>query len=291
MRFATIAITAVAGVVVGAPNVFAGSPQPAASSTAVGATVTPAATTEPATETPVEASLPTAAASATATGAPPPPATPALPDRDISLNGSVRGVVLQDDDASGGPSAGDSPVKTLAQLLVYTRFTGEGSEPGVQTEDYARLSDRAAMVSLFTDDQGRFSFDNIPEGEHVLLVWSYGFLGPRTSPTNEGLFRANIVVEADGRVHGPLPEVLLARVKPEGVLGYPVSAGGEAPTAVGRIDVAAFLRGTGAAPALPSAGGDTANTGSPAAWYWIAPSAIAVMLGLGAAITLRRRAG
>lgn len=223
---------------------------------------TPAGTATPASD---QSATPVAAASE-------PTVSPAVAERTISRDGSVRGTTLEDDDSDGVASGVDKPRSTLVELQSHASIVDGKLVADTKTSQ---------VISLLADATGEFRFTDAPLGNYVLWVWGYGFIGVNTAPTNPGLFQTSIVVAGDGTVTGALPASLLLKKAPEGVLGYPVRTGdADGPVPVGSVNVRQRL--SGAIPAGLPATGEPGSSGS-----WLLMSlGLLLMLLAGAAMTV-----
>ena len=179
---------------------------------------------------------------------------PQLPERTISVDSSVSATTIEDADEDGASSAADRPVSTLVELQ---------SDASIVNGELVADTKTSRLISLFSAASGSFRFTAVPQGNYLLWVWAYGFVGVNTAPTNSGLFLANISVAADGKVTGRVPTQFLLKKKPEGVVGYPVRTGDAegGPPAVGSVDVGRLLRRSALAALPPTGQGASDNTG------------------------------
>lgn len=212
---------------------------------------------------PVETETPQTPPTAESSETPPPTVRPNPTlgaERVISNDATLAGF------AAYPPGQPETNRRVLVELHLNARFN----------EGVVDASASTGLIALFTADDGAYSFENVPTGEHLLWVWSgAGFINVSANVSNRGVFIVPFVVRADGTVEGGIPETIELAEKPSGVLGYPIRTGfGGGPVPIGRVDVAALL---GRPIRLPSTGGSGSDGG------WVPYAIIVLLLAAGAA--------
>jgi len=231
-------------------------------------------------ETPGPVASPAASPTATASPIPSAGDTPgplATPYRPVTVLPSEPPVVAR------APAVG-------ARLIVSAQ-PGGGEHIGTLRTRIDLVSQARGSWTLFTSDDGTFSFTDVPNGDYQLWIWwSPGFVNLVPAETNPRLAIIPFSVDATGTVIDPVPSILV-RPNTEGGLTYPVptgAGGNEIP--VGTLSLANVgVDADQGSVQLPSVGSSSGNDN--ATNIVVGIGAIAALFALvGAGVVLRRRA-
>ncbi len=204
-----------------------------------------------------------AVATATAAVATIPASATAVP---ITATTKISGALAQDTDGDGKASSADTAAVTLVELVSQTR----------------------GVFSVLSAGDGSFVFDEVPNGDYQLeLWWSPGFVDTTASAENAGLATIDFVVNADGSTKNAPQKSFLLKVKPDGLIPYPVRSGPGGEPARGRLNVSTGARVAAAAlPATGTAGG----TNAPFVFTIVGAALLVVAAVCGVALSRRKRA-
>lgn len=195
-------------------------------------------------ETPIvdESPQPTTTPSPSVTPSPAGTATRAPSGREPTF--TISGQLIVDQNGNGIADAGEEEgfTPTLVQLVSWPRLPDAATSPLFA----------AAVVDLLTDEQGGFSFMEVPPGTYSLYVWWAGGFAAGATERLPDLHRAIITVSPNGLLARPtaipatwpesfgaetidvqrdnvsvgfIPQPLLLKPKPEGVVPFPVGTG------------------------------------------------------------------